>query len=167
MLLDRDNYHYIYLELGSNLGDRGENLKHAINNIEERIGEVVTTSAFYVTTPEGFISENQFLNAVCGVKTRMDAFEILDITQQIEKDMGRESKSRDKIYSDRIIDIDLLLFDDEIVRKENLELPHPHLHERAFVLIPLAEIAGNYIHPVFEKTISQLKEELNSVNSYQ
>lgn len=155
-----DKQHIVFLSLGSNLGDRGENLDHAISNIEKRIGEVIATSAFYVTDPVGFQSTNQFLNAVCEVKTKLPPLAVLEMTQAIEKEMGRTTKSRNKIYTDRIIDIDLLLFDDEIVEHPQLTLPHPHMHERPFVLLPLSEIAGEYVHPVLHKSVNQLKEEL-------
>lgn len=160
MLLEKERLHEVFLGLGSNLGDRGENLYQAISNIEERIGKVIATSAFYVTEPVGFESANQFLNAVCLVKTKLQPLEVLQETQAIEKDMGRTGKSVNKSYTDRIIDIDLLLFDREIFESPNLILPHPHLHERPFVLLPLAEIAGEYIHPVLGKSINELKNEL-------
>lgn len=161
MLLDKDNLHDVFLGLGSNIGDRGENLHSAINKIEERIGNVIATSAFYVTKPVGFESENSFLNAACLIKTKLRPMQVLQETQLIETEMGRKTKSENKIYVDRIIDIDLLLFDDEMYVNDKLTLPHPHLHERAFVLLPLSEIAGDYIHPVLHKTINQLKAELS------
>lgn len=160
MLLEKEKPHNVYLGLGSNLGDRGENLSQAINQIEKRIGKIVATSAFYVTDPVGFDSENKFLNAACHVETHLTPEEILYVAQNIEKEMGRTIKSKDKIYADRVIDIDLLLYDDEIIHSLELELPHPQLQDRSFVLLPLAEIAGGYIHPVYKKSINELKRSL-------
>ena len=160
MILEKEKKHNVYLGLGSNLGDRGENLDNAIDHIEERIGEVIATSAFYITEPVGFESANQFLNAACRVQTKLTPIEVLQAAQWIEKEMGRDVKSLGERYTDRIIDIDVLLYEDVILDSADLKLPHPHIHERSFVLFPLAEIAGEYMHPILHKTINQLKDAI-------
>jgi 2-amino-4-hydroxy-6-hydroxymethyldihydropteridine diphosphokinase len=162
MIPEKEKSHNAYLGLGSNLGDRGGNLETAIGYIEERIGEIAATSAFYVTDPVGFDSDNRFLNAACLVRTKLSPADILQTTRTIEKEMGRRTKSQNDVYSDRIIDIDILLYDNEILESPGLTLPHPRLHERAFVLYPLAEIGGKYTHPVLHKTIDELKELLST-----
>ncbi len=160
MILEKEKKHNVYLGLGSNLGDRGENLDNAIDHIEERIGEVIAPSAVYITEPVGFESANQFLNAACRVQTKLTPIEVLQATQWIEKEMGRDVKSQGERYTDRIIDIDVLLYEDVILDSADLKLPHPHIHERSFVLFPLAEIAGEYMHPILHKTINQLKDAI-------
>ena len=142
------------------MGNKEENIDRAIENISKRMGRVTAISAFYITEPEGFESENNFINAACEVQTVLLPLEVLELTQVIEREMGRKRKSVNKAYSDRIIDIDILLYDNEIVEYPHLIIPHPHLHKRDFVLLPLADIAGDKIHPVLQKTINKLKEEL-------
>ena len=132
--------HTIYLSLGTNLGDKEQNLLSAIKEIERRIGPVRAQSAFLSTEPWGFESENTFLNAAVRVETELSPRALLRNTQQIERDMGRTQKSVDGQYHDRIIDIDILLYDDLHVHTKNLTIPHPHMYERDFVLIPLREI---------------------------
>ena len=161
-MLDNNNLHDIYLALGSNLGDKKKNIDLAIAQIELHIGQVTSLSSLYETLPVGFDSENSFLNAACRVSTRLQPLEVLESTQLIEKELGRKSKSVNDIYSDRIIDIDLLLFDNEIIEYPHLVIPHPHLHERDFVLTPLVEIAPDVYHPIFKVTISELKNKLNN-----
>ncbi len=144
-----------YLGLGTNLGNKDENLNGAVEYIRERVGRIDSLSAFYVTEPWGFKSENSFLNAVCSVATDISPIELLYITKEIEKEMGRNKKSVDKIYSDRIIDIDILLYDDLIMQSEELTIPHPIMTERDFVMIPLAEIAPELVHPVLKKKMKE------------
>ncbi len=156
-----DFYKYcIFLSLGSNLGNKQKNIERAYKEIEKRIGTIVSKSAFYCTQPVGFESENEFVNSVCEVNTSLNAHTVLKETQEIEKEIGRVTKSKNQHYEDRIIDIDLLLFADTIIEEINLIIPHPRLHLRDFVLTPLAEIAPDVIHPVFNKSILELKREL-------
>ena len=146
----------VYLGLGTNLGDKELNLRVALQKIEERIGKIISLSAFYATAPWGFQSENNFLNAAVGVETVLSPVGILERTQRIEQEIGRLHKSRDGVYSDRLIDIDLLLYGDKILQDERLIVPHPLMTDRKFVLEPLAEIAPDVVHPVFHKTIKEL-----------
>ena len=130
----------IYLGLGSNLGDKSQHLQTAIDEIEKRIGPVVRRSAFIESEPWGFESDNTFVNAVIAVDTDMQPMEVLRSTQAIEKEMGRTHKSTYGNYSDRIIDIDILLFGDIKVDTPELTIPHPLMNERDFVTIPLKEV---------------------------
>lgn len=152
--------HDLYLALGSNLGDKQGNIQQAIENIGKRIGNVISTSSMYTTQPVGFESDNLFVNAVCFVRTTLSPTQALSLTKDIEIQMGRISKSYNKEYQDRVIDIDILMYDDIILETDELILPHPHMHERDFVLRPLAEIASTVLHPVLQETIGKLKERL-------
>ena len=134
------DFHMVYLALGSNIGDRRNALSEAIRLIDERVGRVGKVSSFMETEPWGFKSEFKFLNAVLSVQSMLSPIEILHITQNIEKEMGREKKSLGGIYHDRIIDIDLLMYDSLQLDTPELTLPHPHMKEREFVMIPLMEI---------------------------
>lgn len=131
--------HTIYLSLGTNLGDKEQNLLSAITEIGRRIGPVRAQSAFLPTEPWGFESENTFLNAAVCVETALSPLALLDETQQIERDMGRTQKTT-VTYHDRIIDIDILLYDDLHISTPRLTIPHPLMYKRDFVLIPLREI---------------------------
>ena len=146
----------VYLGLGTNLGDKEKNLRDAVQKIEERVGNIISLSAFYVTAPWGFHSENTFLNAAVCVETTFSPRELLVVTQQIEREIGRTSKSVNHTYADRLIDIDLLMYDGQIINEPDLVLPHPLMHERRFVMEPLAEIAPDMIHPVLGKTMQEL-----------
>ena len=130
----------LYIALGSNMGDRRSLLNRAIALIEERVGAVQRVSSFIETEPWGFESEHPFLNAAVMVRTTLSPIECLDATQQIERELGRKKKSKGGIYHDRPIDIDLLLYGDLKLSTPRLTIPHPHMYERDFVMIPLREI---------------------------
>ena len=138
--------HLVYLGLGSNQGRRRILLKRAIQLIGERVGAVVRQSSFVETEPWGFESKHKFLNGVILCETDKSPREVLALTQQIERDLGRKSKSQSltfspsHLYIDRPIDIDILLYDDLTVDEPDLKIPHPLMHERDFVMIPLNEI---------------------------
>lgn len=151
----------VYVGLGTNLGDKEQNLRDAVQKIEEQIGKVVSLSAFYVTAPWGFVSENSFLNAAACVETDLPPLDVLQETQLIERELGRTKKSVNGMYSDRLIDIDLLLYEDLVLSVTSpsgaeLNLPHPLMTERDFVMKPLAEIAPDLVHPVLGKTMREL-----------
>ena len=136
----------IYFGIGSNLGNREANLLRAIELLHERVGECIACSSVYRSAPQGFVSDNEFANMVAVCQTVHSPEEVLLITQQIEREMGRTEKSVDGIYHDRVIDIDLLQARgneaNEVIRRsgEMLTLPHPRMQERDFVMIPLHEV---------------------------
>ncbi len=144
----------VYLGLGTNLGDKERNLNNAILKISQDIGKVICQSSFYASKPWGFESENDFLNAVILAETNMSPLELLAKTQEIELELGRTVKSTNG-YADRVIDIDILLFDNEIIDIPELKIPHPLITERDFVYIPLLEIAPNLLHPISGKTFNK------------
>ena len=144
-----------YLALGTNIGNKRRNMITAAALLAERVGDVLALSGFYETEPWGFQSENTFLNAALQLDTSLSPLELLKATQEIEIEMGRTQKSNGA-YQDRIIDIDILLYDNLVLQTPELTLPHPLMHERLFVMEPLAEIAPNVIHPVFKKPVISL-----------
>ena len=131
-----------YLSIGTNLGDRTANVERALALINEQVGTVVRRSSDFVSKPWGFVSANMFLNIVVAVETEQLPPELLASTQRIERIMGRTHKSVGGHYADRIIDIDILLYGDEVINLPELKIPHPHIEERDFVRIPLREIMG-------------------------
>ena len=142
--------HQVYLGLGSNLGRRRTLLKQAVRLIGERVGQVVRQSSLIETEPWGFESKHKFLNGVILCETDKRPREVLELTQQIERDLGRKNKSHSSLltpdssrYSDRSIDIDILLYDDLTVDEPDLKIPHPLMQERDFVMIPLKEIIAD------------------------
>jgi len=146
-----------FLGIGSNLGNREENLKNAVSLIEEHIGPVRLRSSVYETEPWGFRSENNFLNMAVQAETILSPSGLLGRVLMIESLLGRLREGTE--YKSRTIDIDILLYEKRIVRTKVLVVPHPVMHERRFVLVPLCEIAGEMIHPVLKKSIKKLLEE--------
>ncbi len=143
-----------YLNLGSNLGDRLQYLKGAVRKIEESDEfSIKKISSVYETQPVGYQNQRWFLNLVLEVQTSFDPFPLMKHLLAIEDQMGRKREER---WAPRNIDIDLLLYDDRIVDSDRLTIPHPRMHKRRFVLIPLAQIAPQFLHPVLRKNIKEL-----------
>ncbi len=141
----------IYLSLGSNLGDKKKNLQKALEELKKDPITVKKISSFYKTQPVGLKEQPDFFNIVIKAKTSLSPDELLKSILNIEKKMGRKRKKK---YGPRIIDIDILLYNDLIIKKKELNIPHPAMHERNFVLIPLKEIEPQLIHPEFKNNIS-------------
>ncbi len=141
------------LLIGGNLGDRTGNLRKAVQLIAETAGEVVKTSALYQTAPWGAVDQPDYLNQGLEIRTEMDALTLLHTLLEIERKIGR---IRQEKWGSRVIDIDLIFFNDSILALPDLKLPHPRMHLRQFVLVPLQEIIPDYVHPVFQQTVSEL-----------
>jgi len=144
----------IFLGIGTNLGNRESNLKQAVAAIEEYIGPVLNSSSIYETEPWGFKTEDKFLNMVVRAETRLEPSSILGRILIIESLLGRVRG--DVQYSSRLIDIDILLYEDLIINEERLKIPHPLIQHRKFVLVPLCELASDLIHPVLKKSFAEL-----------
>jgi 2-amino-4-hydroxy-6-hydroxymethyldihydropteridine diphosphokinase len=130
----------VYLSLGSNLGEKEKNLEKAMIQLKEKLGEMLLQSSYFYSKAFEFESESDFVNNVVLINTIYSAFEVLEITQEIEKEIGRRQKSINKNYQDRIIDIDILFYNDEIIDEKDLKIPHPEILKRDFVYEPLLEI---------------------------
>ena len=150
-------FHTAYIALGSNLGDKEANLRRALELLIERGVEIVKTSTFISTEPYGVTDQPQFLNGVCEVRTSMAPLALLHTLLEVEQEMGRV---RLRHWGERNIDLDLLLYEDVVMDTGELKLPHPDMQNRDFVLLPLAEIATEIVHPLLSKSIKELKEEL-------
>jgi 2-amino-4-hydroxy-6-hydroxymethyldihydropteridine diphosphokinase len=149
------NPYPVFLLLGANLGEREATLKQAVQLLSERIAPVTAESQLYETAPWGVIDQPAFLNQVIQIETELSPKKVLEQTLSIEKQLGRERRLR---WGARVIDIDILYYADLISEDSDLHLPHPRLHERRFTLVPLAEIAPDFIHPVLKKTNQELLE---------
>jgi 2-amino-4-hydroxy-6-hydroxymethyldihydropteridine diphosphokinase len=147
----------VYLLFGSNLGDRTENIQKAITRVRERIGEPFIVSSLYETEPWGFMHENPFLNQALGLHTHVSPHTLLGEILTIERESGRIRER--KGYAARSLDIDILFYGRDVISLDNLVIPHPLICERRFVLVPLYEIAPDFIHPVRNKSIRDLLKE--------
>jgi len=147
----------VFLLLGSNLGDRQLLLQTAIAKIAKRVGPVLEKSALYETQSWGKTDEPDYLNQVILLKTDLSPNIVLNKILEIETGMGRRRYEK---WGSRLIDIDILFYNDEIIKQHGLEIPHPELHKRRFTLEPLAEIAPDFIHPLINKTMLELKKDL-------
>lgn len=145
-----------FLGLGSNLGAREENLRRALLLLSERV-EIVKLSSVYESEPVGFKEQPWFLNLVCEIRTRLSPRDLLRFAKEIERKLGRKPSFPN---APRPIDIDILFFGDLVLKTEDLVIPHPRLHERAFVLLPLSEIAPDLVHPELGLKIKELLELL-------
>ena len=148
-----------YLGLGSNLGDRKQNLSRALDLLSQHL-VIKKLSSIYETAPAGYEEQPLFLNAVCRVSAGLSPDNLLRLAKKIEANMGRMPAFPN---APRPIDIDILFYDVEVLSEKHLIIPHPRLVERAFVLVPLAEIAPDMVHPVRKKTVNELLDNLGTV----
>lgn len=151
-----------FLGFGTNLGDRKKNLSQALNTLNDRPDlAVLRTSSIYETEPWGLADQPRFLNMVAEIATSIPPGELLERVKKLEQDMGREDGPR---FGPRLIDIDILLLEDQVVDEPDLTVPHARLHERAFVLVPLAELAPELVHPVLDVSIGTLAEKVDGLD---
>lgn len=149
--------------IGSNQGQRELTISQSIKMLAERCGEVFLLSSLYETEPWGFIAEQNFLNQVVALDTEMNPYDLLRELLMIEKELGRKRHDVEG-YESRPIDLDILYYDDMIINDDDLILPHPRLHKRRFALMPLCDIAADFIHPVFKRSNRKLLNECEDIS---
>ena len=158
----------VYLSIGGNLGDRLENLQKCKSKISMQMGNIMKESSIYESEAWGFDHPRNFYNQVISIQTDKNTEDILRIAQSIEKDLGRiRSEHKAQAYEGRTMDIDILLVDDQTIDTEKLVVPHPHMHKRNFVILPLSEIAPKLMHPTLNKAIATLEEQCQDKGNIQ
>lgn len=152
----------VYLSLGSNLNDRLSNIQQATSQlVAYQDIKLLATSTFYETEPWGNVAKNWFVNAAIKIETKLKPIEFLRVCQNIEAIIGRNRKEEIR-WGEREIDIDILFYDDVVFENEILTIPHKHIQDRAFVLVPMLEIAPDFVHPIYKKTIAQMYDALEN-----
>ncbi|QCX32882.1 2-amino-4-hydroxy-6-hydroxymethyldihydropteridine diphosphokinase [Caloramator sp. E03] len=151
----------VYVAFGSNIGDKNKNIKKAIEMMNARGLNVIKISQIYKTEPYGYTNQPEFLNGVLEALTDLDAMDVLYTLLNIEKDLGRVREFK---WGPRIIDLDILFFNDDVIDEKDLKVPHPDMQNREFVLKPLCEIAPNFMHPVLKKSVKDMLLELELKN---
>jgi 2-amino-4-hydroxy-6-hydroxymethyldihydropteridine diphosphokinase len=146
----------VFIGIGSNLGDRQANIISAVKTLSHH-AKIKQTSSLFETAPEGFINQPDFLNCVVSIETDVKPMPLLRLLRKTEKGLGRQESFRN---APRPIDLDILFYGDQLINQKGMEIPHPRLHERAFVLVPMVQIAPQFVHPALHKTMQQLLSEL-------
>ncbi len=152
----------VFLSLGSNLGDKNDNIINAMRLIQKNVGEITAKSSFYTSQAVGFESKSDFVNNAICISTQMSITELLEALQNIERKLGRERKTANEEYTDRVIDIDIIYFENESKEDLDLCIPHPRRLDRLFVLIPLVEISPDFVDPVINESLKSILDKRKS-----